>query len=209
MALINTIASVTTIIRGLINDQIQLDGKNAFSFKTDNKFFLSESFVQSSSIIVYQNGVDITSSNWTYNSDTNEVDITFTVSGSSLTVDDIIVITYNYYKKYSDTEIQGFITSALGYFVQYRWCKIFEVNTDDEIVSIDNLDPEIKELYFIAIISSILIDPQNIKIDTPEFKLSPKRDLSDQAQIAKSFAQFKRFVGSVTFNKRIDNNNIL
>ena len=207
MSLTNTITSVINIVRGLVNDQTQFDGQNAFSFDTDNKFRLSEMFVQSSSIIVYQNGVDITDSNWAYNADTNQVIISFTTSGGSLNKDDIIVITYNYYKKYSDIELTLFIESSLAYFVQHRYIKTFLVNNNSEIVSENNTNPTTDEIYFIAIISSILIDPQNININTQDFKLTSNRSESDQTQIAKAFAQFKRFLGKISFEKFIPNGN--
>lgn len=59
------------------------------------------------------------------------------------------------------------------------------------------------ELYFICLISAILIDPQNIEINTPEFKLTANRSDSDQKQIEKAFTQFKRMLGNVNFEKTI------
>ena len=195
MAIVNTVASITTMIRGLIKDQIVSDGQNIFEYNTDNIFKISEPFIQSSSIIVYKNGTDITSSNWSYNADTNEVTISFSVSGEALIQGDIILITYNYYKKYSDAEIEQFLESSLAYFVQHKYCKIFELDDDDIIVAENSLNPTTEELYFIALIASILIDPQNIGLSTSDFKYNANRNLSDQEQIAQAFTQFKRFVG--------------
>lgn len=71
---------------------------------------------------------------------------------------------------------------------------------EETVVAVNDLDPDEKELYFIAIIASILIDPQNIKMSSPEFNLSSNRQDSDQDQITKAFAQFKRMVGNISFD---------
>lgn len=205
MSIVNTVSSLTTIIRGLIKDRIQTDGDDVFEYSTDNKFTLSEPFIDESSFIVYQNGDVISSNDYSYNSDTNQLTITFITSGMSLTSGDIIRVTYNYYKKYSDTEIRGFLESSLSYFVQHRYKKVFEIEEGvqsggSNVVAVNGIDPTISELYFIGLIASILIDPQNITVDIDgNFKLESNRDASDQEQISKAFAQFKRFVGTVDF----------
>ncbi len=94
---------------------------------------------------------------------------------------------------------QGYLESSLVYFPQYQYKKTFEINTADQIVAINNYDPTIEELYFIATIASILIDPQNIKVSIPDLNISAKRDISDQEQIKISFRNFKNFVGTVDF----------
>jgi len=205
MSVSNTVTSLTSIIRSLIKDRIESDGNDVFQYSTDNSFSLSEPFIDDTSFIVYQNGNVISSSDYSYNADTNQLTIVFITSGSSLTTGDIIRVTYNYYKKYSDTEIRGFLESSLAYFVQHRYKKVFEITDDiqsgsSQILALDGTDPTTSELYFIALIASILIDPQNITVDVDgSFKLEANRETSDQEQISKAFAQFKRFVGKVDF----------
>lgn len=199
MSITNTVASVTTVIRGLINDQQQTDGKNLFEYDTDTSFTLSEPFIDITSFVVYQNNEVLATQDYSYDSDSNRLTISFVTSGKVLTKNDLILITYDYYKKYSDIEISAFLNSSLGYFVQHRFKKTFEIDSNDLIVAIDDFDPTTNELYFISIISAILVDPQNISIKTSDFTLTAKRNISDQEQIAKAFAQFKRFVGSISF----------
>lgn len=200
MSLTNSVTDITQIIRGLIKDQQRSDGRDSYEYDSDNKFTLSESFVNSTSIIVFQNGIQINSADFSYDADTNQVTISFVTSGFSLTINDIIVITYSYYKKYSDNEIQDFLTSALSYFAQHQYKKIFEINEDNEVVAINDINPEPNEFYFIAIIAAILIDPENISIKIgTDFQLTANRDKSDQEQIALAFSQFTRFVGKVSF----------
>lgn len=205
MAITNTVASVTTIVRGLIKDQQKLDGRNVFEYKTDNKFTISKSFPDSTSIRVFKNNIEVDEQDWEYNSDTNQVIIDFITSGDSLVVDDIILILYSYYKKYSDTELSGYIHSSLVYFPKHKYNKTFEIDSDDNIYAVDNIDPTTDELFIIALVASILIDPQNIDIDVSgSFKITANRNKSDQAQISEVFAQYKRFVGIVTFESILD-----
>ena len=207
MSLDNSITSVNQIIRGLIKDLQKTDGRDLFEYDSDNTFNLSEPFVSASSIVVFQNGSALSASDWSYDSSNNIVTISFVSSGGSLTKDDLILITYDYFKKYSDTEIQGYIVSALSYFAENRYKKIFEVNSNDKIVACNDHDPTIRELYFISIISSILIDPMNVEIKTPDFSITAQRDKSDRDQISEAFTRYQRFVGTLDFNERDYDNN--
>jgi hypothetical protein len=199
VSITNTVSSITPIIRGLIDDKLRIDGRDSYIYTEDNIFTLTEDFPSEATITVFKNSVEIASQDFSYDSDNNQVTITFITSGESLNTDDVILIKYSYYKKYSDTEIQGYLESSLVYFPQYQYKKTFEINSDDEIVAINDYDPTTNELYFIAIIASILIDPQNIKINIPDLSLSAKRDKSDQEQIREAFRNFKNFVGSINF----------
>jgi hypothetical protein len=137
---------------------------------------------------------------WEFNEDTNQVEIIPLTSGDDLVTNDIILIFYSFYKKFSDIELSGYLSSALGYFSLHRYKKIFQLSDSDTIIAINDTDPDEKELYFIAIIASILIDPQNIKMSIPEMSLSANRSESDQEQIKKAFTFFKRFIGNITFD---------
>lgn len=199
MALTNTISSLIQTIRGLIHDLQKTNGRDSFEYIGDDVFTISESFISSSSINVYVNGTIIDEDDWSFDSDKNQITIDFVDSSSSLSEGDIIIITYNYYRKWSDTEIEKYIGSALSYFIQYRYKKVFEID-DTDIIAINDENPETKELYFICLITALLIDPQNIEIDTPEFKLGRNREKSDQEQIRDAFRQFQSFTGEFTFN---------
>lgn len=199
MAITNSISSVIKIIRGLINDQLRTDGRDSWSDTIDNIFTLTEDFVSSSTIAVFKNGVQLSVGNYTYNSSNNQVTVSVTVTKS-----DIFVIKYSYYKKYSDAELQGYIESVLSYFPLYQYKKTFFINDDSNIVAENEYDPTTEEIYFISLISSILIDPQNIKISIPDLNISAKRDKSDQDQIKEAFRNFKNFVGTIDFEEYIN-----
>jgi hypothetical protein len=200
MAIVNTITSVTSIIRGLIQDPLRTDGRIAYTYKTSNVFTLPDPYLSSATIVVFHNGAELVlNTDYTYNSDNNQITIT-----ASLTANDSIVVTYSYYKKYSDNEIEGYLASSFVYFVQYKYKKTFLLNDDDEIVAENDYDPSTDELYFIAIIASILIDPQNIKISIPDLAIDAKRDKSDQEQIKDAFNNFQSYLGSIDFTKYIN-----
>lgn len=184
--------SVILLVRGFIDDRLKTDGRNIFEYLGDNSFILSESFISASSILVFKNGTLLTSG-YIYNSTTNEITIT------SLATNDIIEIRYSYYAKYSDNEILAYIDSALCYFVQYRYEKVFEINSSNDIVSTQGSNPLKNELRFIAIIASILIEPENIKITTKEFTITGKEERSRSEQVKDAFAKWTRNFGVIEF----------
>ena len=194
MSLTNSVADIIPIIRGLIDDKNRIDGRDSDVFRGDNVFTLTEDFVSETTIIVFVNGTLLGSGNFSYDSDTNQVTIT-----SSLVEDDMILIKYHYFKKYSDTEIQGYLESALSYFVKHQYKKTFEINAQDEVIAVNDLDPTLEELYIIAQVASILIDPQNVRIAIPDLTIGARRDKSDQDQIKEVFIHFKNFVGTFDY----------
>lgn len=198
MSLVTT-ANIITNIRGLIKDTLKSDGRDIFEYDADNKFKLGREFVSSSTINVYQNGNLLATQDWSYDSDTNYVTISFVTSGESLTKGDIILITYSYYSKYSDTEITGYIKSNLLRFVEYRYKKTFYMNSSDEIVTYNGNNPTLQEANIIGLITAIDIDPQNVTIRLPDFTISAEQNLSKEEQIRNVMTRFMRSFGTVDF----------
>jgi len=196
-----TTASIITIIRGLIKDTQQADGQDVFEYDVNSgtSFKLSSSRVDSTSIIVYQNGTAMSESDWAYNSDTNKVTITPVTSGVSLSDGDSIVITYNYYAKYSDTEIKSYIKSNLVHFTRRRYTKHFYMNSSDEVVTLNGINPTDAEGNIIAAITAIDIDPQNIVLKFPDFTISAAENKSKTQQINDVFDIYLRSFGKIQF----------
>jgi len=193
VSITNLVSDNISLIRGLINDKIRTDGRDSFIYSTDNVFPLTEDFISASTIKVFKNGTQLSNSNFSYSADTNRVTVT-----SSLTISDVIVITYSYYKKYSDTELQAYLESSLAYFPMYQYKKTFFIS-GTKIVANGNLSPSMNEIYFLALIASIVVDPQNVRISIPDLNISPRRDKSDIDQIKEAFVHFKNFVGTFDF----------
>src|SRR5574343_357453 len=112
-------------VRSLIGDELKTDGKDVFTYETASSskvFTLTSSNVSSATIIVYKNGVVWSAANYTYSTTTGKLTVT-----GSLTAGDSLQVTYSYYKKYSDTEMQGFIKSAVIY-ISVEAYKTFKVS---------------------------------------------------------------------------------
>jgi len=194
-----TTASIITLIRGLIKDLLNTEGRDSFEYDSDSSFKLSEPRVSSSTIKVYQNGSELPSTEWAYNSDTNKVTITFVSSGYSLTSGDSIIITYSFYEKYSDAEITSYIKSNLTRFTQKRYKKRFYMNSSDEVVTDNGVNPTRSEGDLIALITAIDIDPQNIDIRTRDFQISATENKSKSELINDVFSQADRGYISLDF----------
>lgn len=190
------VSFIKGLIRTLVEDSLNTKGRDVRVYKGSSSFTLSEDYPDSSSIKVYVNGVQLTSG-WSYNSATNIVTIT-----SSLSTDDIIIITYSFYCKYSDTEIVNHIEASFVYFSQFGYRKTFLLNSGrDEVWSINGDFPTLNEAYQIAIISAIVIDPKNVNIKTKEFSLTAKEDKGQTELIGDAFQQFTSFVGEFSFDE--------
>lgn len=187
--------TIRNYIRGLIDDELKSDGRDTYQYESDNRFTLSEPFVDSNTISVFKNGTLLTSGvDYTYDSTNNQI-----VISASLTLNDIILITYSYYAKYSDSEILNYIESALCYFVQYRYKKVFTIDEDYNVVANPGVNPTTAELQFIAIICALLIEPSNVQISTKEFNVKAKEFKSRSDLIAEAFRQFLRNFGKIDF----------
>jgi len=200
----NAVNDIIDLIRSLVKDRAKSNGQNVFEYVGSNAFTLSELRPDADSIKAYVNGEVLLTTSGSlaevdYDPDTNQVSVIYNNSGDVLTLNDIVTITYNYYKKYSDEEIRKYLISSLAYFAQHNYSKTLIYNEDNDTIDVISGEDEltVKVSYFVALIAAISIDPQNIAINTPDFKLTANRTISDQEQIAKAFAQFKRFVGSV------------
>jgi len=199
MSVTITTASIITLIRGLIDDMLKTDGVSAFEYDSDNSFKLNSDNVVSSSIIVYQNGTEISEDDWAYNSDTNKVTVTFVTSGESLTKGDNIVITFNHYERFSDTELTAYIKANLVEFSRRNYKKTFYMNSSNEVVALNDANPTLKEGNLIAIVTAIKIDPKNIKINTRDWSISAEEYKSVSEQLDDVFRHFNFTLGDIDF----------
>lgn len=201
MAELYEISSVIDLIRGLIRDNQKSNGHDIYEYAVSTKFYLSEDYISESSLVVYVNGVLLDEDDWSYNSSDNSIVISFDTSGESLSENDLILITYSYYAKYSDNEIKGYLKSALTYFSEFQYPKTFEINSDDEVVAINGANPTNNECYFIAIITAIHIEPEDLEIRTKEFSIIRNQSKNKKEQIADAFNRFSSFIGEIEFEE--------
>lgn len=195
----NTIATISRIVRALLKDRLRIDGRDSYIFQGDANFTLSEDFPSSATVKVFKNGT-LLSSGYTYNSSTNILTIT-----ALLATNDIILITYSYYDKYSDAEMVDYIEASFAHFAQFGYRKLFKLNdARDTVLTVDGVNPTAKESYEIAIITALVIDPENIDIKTKDFSLTGANSKHSKVELIKdALNQFTCWVGDITFEERL------
>jgi hypothetical protein len=184
-------------VRNLIQDGLKTDGRDNWTYEstvTSKIIPLTESNISSSTIIVLKNGSVWASANYSYSSITGKITITGT-----LTAGDSLEIDYSYYKKYSDTELQGFIKAAISYLSLERDIT-FTVKSDNVIYP----TPTESEENLIAIIATILIKGDVTGYRTPELTISFERGDSKEKKIKKMVRQFKKSKGVFRYVKMDD-----
>ena len=179
-------------VRDAIGDNLITTGRDCYTYEsiTSSKIFtLTEANISASTIVVYKNGVLWAGTNYSYSATTGKLTVTGTlVAGDSLEVD------YSYYQKYSDTELQGFIRSAISYLVVEKY-RCFAVMPPEMIFP----TPTSNEKNLIAIVAAILIKGDVVSYRTPELTISFERGDSKEKKIHKFVRQFKKTYGVLEY----------
>ena len=177
-----SLTNIRTLVRYILNDvSTSMSPGDIFTYDTSAVFTLSETNIDTVSTVL-QNDTELASGDWSYDSDTNKV----TVS-ASLSANDTIEIQYTYYPNYSDTEINSYVRNAVAQLGIHNY-RIFLVGTDSNIYP----EPTENEKNLIAIIASILIKPDNKSYSLPDIRVTVPRDsLPTRDIIRKTIAIFK------------------
>ena len=192
----NSVSTILRLVRSLLKDRLNSTGRDSYIFLGSGLFTLSEDYPSSSTIKVYKNGTLLTTG-YSYNASTNILTIS-----AILATNDIILICYSYYDKYSDSEITDYIESSFLYFNQFGYRKTFKLDdARTEVLTIDGINPTAKECYQIAVISAICIDPQNIEIRTKDFTVTAMEKESKSELIARALNQFATWYGDFSFEE--------
>lgn len=179
-------------IRDVVGDFLRTDGQDCYTYESvvSSKIFsLTSANAVSTSIIVTKTGVVWAASNYTYSSVTGKLTVT-----GSLSAGDVLEITYSYYKKYSDTELKGFIRSAI-YYISIEKYGTFVVRSDETIFP----TPTESEENLISIIASILMKGDVTGYRTPELTINFERGDSKEKKIKKFIRQFKKTYGCLKY----------
>lgn len=170
--------NIETKVRNLIGDTSQ-NSEDVFEYTTSNVFTLSESNVISVSDVSVN---DVSSGiTYTYSSSTNKVTVT-----SSLSTGDTVKVQYTSYPSYSSTEIQGHIEAALTYI------SVFNYYTWEVVNSTIYPEPEPNEANLIALVASLIIDPDNKSYRLPDIGVTVPPDRPLQEKIGSLIGAFKR-----------------
>lgn len=176
------ISTIETLVRYQIGDfsHSQIPG-DIFTYVSSSVFTLSEANVISVTA-VYKNGSALTAGQYSFNSSTNKITIS-----ASLSADDSIEVQYTYYPQKSSAQIEAYIRAAVihlsmnGYYT-------FEVDEDD------NFYPELtdREKNLVAFITAILIKPDNVSYRLPDISFTVPKSLPTRDLISRAVAIFKK-----------------
>jgi len=175
-----TLTTIETLTRYLLDEtaKTQVPG-DIFTYTSSNIFTLTESNpVAVSDVLVNDTSSGVS---YSFNSSRNKVTIT-----STLTSGDTIEIQYTYYPNYSSTEIANYIRSSIvhlsvnGYYT-------FEIGSNSTIYP----EPDENEKNLIALITAILIEPNNKTYRLPDITVQVPNSLSKDDIIRKAISVFK------------------
>ncbi len=173
-----TLSSIQARVRYLIGDNSSTD-TDPFTYTNSNVFILTESNVIAV-IRAYLNNVEMGDSELIYDSSTNTVTVNLTmISG------DTVQIEYSFYPNLSNNEIQNYVRASLIH-ISASGVGSFRVE-DDTIYPTPNL----KMQNLIAMITSLLIQPDNKSYSLPEVRITVPKDLPTHEKIRRTISIFK------------------
>jgi len=182
-------SELRTRIRNLINDTAR-NGQDIFIYGTSNVFSLSESNISDIDTIYLNDSADpLDSGDYSFDSDTKKV----SVSISGIVTGDVLEMNYTY-TKYSDSELNGYIKSALIHLSANNFYTFTEAS---EVIY---PTPSKRELDLIAMITSVLIQGTTSQIRLPDLVLNFNEKLSVSDKIKKIIATFKKDNAGVFFH---------
>lgn len=177
------ISTIRTKIRSLVEDFTKTDIE-AFEYETSSIFPLSEPNITSIDK-VSKNEVELSSGDYSYDSTTNTLEVT-----ASLSAGDIITVNYTY-SKYSDSELNEYIRASLVQITIHTTCsKDFEFKTTYIYPT-----PSNREQDLIAMIGSILINPNWSEKRLPNLIVRYPRTMTREDRIRRIVNDFYSSLG--------------
>jgi len=174
-------SEIRSRVRNLINDSSK-NSKDVFIYGSSSNFSLSENNVSDIDTIYINDSVDpLDSGDYEFNGDTEKVSL----SVSGIATGDVIEMNYTY-TKYSDTELNGYIRSAL---VHLSANNFYTFTESSEVIY---PTPSKRELDLIAMITSVLIQGTTSQIRLPDLVLQFNEKLSVSDKIKKIISCFKK-----------------
>ena len=180
-----TLTDITTSVRYLLGDtsKSMIPG-DIFTYENSATFTLSESNATAVSNVLVNDtssGVD-----YTYTVATQKV-----VISSSLTSGDTVEMQYTYYPNYSSTELIDYIRAAVIHLSTNRYYTFtIEEPVGDGSYNIYP-EPSSSEQNLIAMVASLLIEPDNKTLRLPDITINAPKDLPLHAKIRKIVMLYK------------------
>lgn len=176
-----TLTDIETNVRYLLGDYSQnMIPGDIFTYENSAIFTLSEGNIVSVSSVL-KNDVELTSGQYSYDSSTNKVTIS-----ASLSSGDTIEIQYSYYPNYSQNEIYNYIRAAIIHLGLNHYYN-FEIQSNTIYP-----DPSTNDKNIISMVAALLIEPDNKSYSLPDIKISVPSDLPIHQKISKIVAVAKK-----------------
>jgi len=173
-------------IRALVGD-FGTCSSEQFEYTTSNVFRLCANNVTSIESVVVQ-GVELDEAEYSFNSTTNQLTITATMNTG-----DIIDVSFCSYK-YSESELEEYIKASLVHISTLTTC----THDDYEIESEEIYPtPTNKTEDLIALVSSIIIQPNYSSYSLPNLKVTYPKTMDKQRRIKETIKRFYRGLGKI------------
>ena len=181
--MLNSITTLRSKIRAVVADIITTEPET-FTYTNSATFILAEEHIQNI-VKVTKNGVELSTGEYSFDSSTNKLTITASLSGISN-----IEVIYTYYK-YSNTEIDEYVRASLV------WLSIFDVSENDYEVEDDDIypEPDGRTMDLIALVASILAKPDWTEYRLPNLTVKYTGRISKEDRIEKLINRFTLGLG--------------
>lgn len=180
------LSSIRTKIRSLVTD-FSTSGFETFVYTTSPIFTIAQNNITITQVLL--DGTVTT--DYTLDADTNKI----TITASALNTSSVIEVDYTYYK-YSETELDGYIRSALVFISVYSFePRDFELEYESGNVGVISPTPDNQTTDLISLIASILIKPDYSQYSLPNVKVVYPRKMQKEERIEKLIGKFNQGLG--------------
>ena len=179
--------SIITKIRALVTDNSQ-SGFETFVYTTIPIFTIAQVNITIVKVLLDGNEIE----DYTFDEDTNKI----TITASGLYTSSIIECDYTY-TKYSDTELDSYIRSALVFISVYSRGDEFNFELEGESAGdmeiVPTMDAHTSDL--VSLVTSILIKPDYIQYNLPNLKVTYPVKMPKEERIEKLIGKFNEGIG--------------
>lgn len=176
------LSEIETLVRYLIDDNLSTQNPgDLYTYTSSTIFTISEpNFVAITTVLV--NDIELSSSEYSMDSTSGKITI-----NASLVSGDTIEVRYTYYANYSSSEIYKYIRASAIHLSINRLCT-FDIDSNDDIFP----EPTDEEKNILAMVTSVLIEPDNATIRLPDISINMPKSLSTSDMIRKIITVYKK-----------------
>jgi hypothetical protein len=177
---------IRTKIRALVVDNSK-SGFQTFIYTTTPIFTIAQTNITIVKVLL--DGIE--TDDYTFDEDTNKI----TVTASALDTSSVIEADFTY-TKYSDTELDGYIRSALVFISVYCYDdKDYEIEYETGNVGNIIPTPDNRTTDLISLVASILIKPGYSQYNLPNIKVVYPEKMTKEERIEKLISKFQTGLG--------------